>query len=811
MNLIYSKSEVSFHNKPADHEYQKIKVTQCKTSVEELTNCIEQGIPVTAQVFEGDRRKATNFIAQTMFALDFDDTLKLSEIDTICADYRLPFNFGYPTYSHTESNPRYRIAFICDGEVRHPKLATDLNKAFSIIFNSLNDTACKDLARVWLGTNKKVFRGDLDATFNPVNVFDIANELQYSRAGNRIRKGFDINLIEKTGDNGNTILYRYRNNDIPLICDETDKQPKLIDNWKLEDLLECKLFKTFYEGGGTPLLGCKLNDSELMCMASNLMRIEGGEQLYKACLNKNKSYSDEKFSKISYLRNQCHYRTYLIGRYSPFSEDQPNSLKSQTFPELLRKKGRVEIDPSNQPRIYTLAEGEQEMVKWFDIADADTGETVYVFKLAPGLGKSQYWKNKKGIAMGFPNNNLKNEQFESSALSDSEKLVTPEALTKFTKPVQAYLNVLYNKGLNEKAHFRIKNLANGKSLFDDGHVEYEDMNFAIEYLKQNKAIKNASTDKTVFTTHTRLLHQSFNHDTYVFDENAFNTIFEHHKTSVAELTSIKMYLTLRGCVVDELEKVLMVKETGVHPTPNFTNYVDIVKEVISGDRFDTNVLKFFQSSRFMFDGEFIHYEVNHLSKLPTDKKLIFLDATASRALNEKIFGERLVFVDISNVQFQGTLIQDTSKSCSKKGLDKYHETVSAKVGDMPVITHIKYKKHFANPVDTLHFGSLTGSNALSGQDICVVGTMTYHPTYYHFLADRLNIICDDHIMKNLKVSYEGRRFWFTTFENPELQRLHLEQVEGELIQGVHRPRLIRTDATVNLYSNFPLLQAEYVY
>ena len=809
MNLIYSKSEVSFHVKPTDNEFKKIKVTHCKTSVEKLIECIEQGTPITAQVYEGNRRKSPNFIAQTLFALDFDETLKLSEIDSICGDYGLSYNMGYPTYSHTDTNPRYRIIFICDGEVRHPKMATDLNKAFSIIFKSMSDAACKDLARIWLGTDKKVFRGDLESTFNPETIFTIANELKYARAGNKERKGFNINLIEKTGDNGNTILYRYSNNDIPLICDETDKQPKLIDNWKLDDLLRCKLFKTFYDGGGTPLLGCKLIDTELMCMASNLMRLDGGEKLYKACLRKNRNYSDEKFSKISYLRNQRHYNTYLIGKYSPYEEDQLNQF--QTFPELLRKKGRVEVDPTNQPRIYTLDEAEQEMKRWVDVANADTGNTVYVFKAAPGLGKSQHFINKKGIVIGFPNNNLKNEQYAWSKLSDDEKLVTPEALTKFSKPVQAFLNALYNKGLNENAFFRIKDLANGKSLFEDGHVDYEDMNFAIEYLKQNKAIKDASTDKTVFTTHTRLLHQSFNHDTYVFDENAFNTIFERHKTSVAELTSIKMHLTLGGYATDELSEVLMVKDSGMHPTPKFTEYVDIVKEIIRADRFDTNVLKFFQSSRFMFDGEFIHYEVNHLSKLPTDKKMIFLDATASRTLNEKIFGKRLIFVDISNVEFRGNLIQDTSKSCSKKGLDNYHDKVSAKVGSMPVITHTDYKKYFTNPVDTLHFGSLTGSNSLSGKDFCVVGTMTYHPTYYQFLADRLDIPCNNYTMKNLKVSYDGRCFWFTTFENPELQRLHLEQVEGELVQGVHRGRLIRTDSTVKLYSNFPLLQAKYIY
>jgi hypothetical protein len=809
VNLIYSKSEVSFHIKPTSDEYRKIKITSCKTSVEKLIECIERGTPVTAQVYLSDSRRAPNFIAQTMFVLDFDDTLTLSEIQSICADYGLPYNFGYYTYSHTESNPRYRIVFICEGEVRHPKLATDLNKAFSIIFNSQNDGACKDLARIWLGTNKKVFRGDLDSTFNPVNVFNIANELKYFKAGNRERKSFDVNLIEKTGNNGNTILYRYSDTDIPLICDETDKQPKLIDNWNLEDLLVCRLFKTFYEGTGTPLFGSKLNDAELMCMASNLMRLEGGEQLYKACLKKNSNYSAEKFSKISYLRNQSHYNTYLIGGYSPYQEDQLNQF--QTFPELLRKKGRVEISLTNQPKIYTLAEAEQQMRKAFEQAKADKGNTVYLFKIAPGLGKSHFWRNTKGIVMGFPNNNLKNEQYDDSELSDTEKLVTPEALTNFSKPVQIYLNKLYSKGLNEKAFFKIKDLANGKPIFDDGHIEYDDMNSATAYLKKNKTVNDAETDMTVFTTHTRLVHQSFRHDTYVFDENAFGTIFEHHKTSVTELATIQTHLELKGCKSDELTSVLGVGENKIQETPNFEACIEIVKEVIGGDSFYTNVLKFFQSSRFMFDGSYIHYEVNHLSKLPIDKKLIFLDATASITLFQKLFGERLKVIDISNVLLQGTIKQDTSKSCSKTGLDKYHDKISAKVGNLPVITHADYKKHFLNPVDTLHFGNLTGSNKLSGKNYCVVGTMTYHPTYYQFLAGMLNIRCNDFKMENLKVEYDGRWFWFTTFKNRELQRLHLEQVEGELIQGVHRARLIRTGATVKLYSNFPLLQAQYAY
>jgi hypothetical protein len=89
VNLIYSTSEQPFHAKPTDNEIQKLTFSWCKTSDEELIKRIERGQPFTAQVYEGNRRHTNNFVAQTIFALDFDENITLSDADSICRDYGL--------------------------------------------------------------------------------------------------------------------------------------------------------------------------------------------------------------------------------------------------------------------------------------------------------------------------------------------------------------------------------------------------------------------------------------------------------------------------------------------------------------------------------------------------------------------------------------------------------------------------------------------------------------------------------------------------------------------------------------------------
>jgi hypothetical protein len=55
-----------------------------------------------------------------------------------------------------------------------------------------------------------------------------------------------------------------------------------------------------------------------------------------------------------------------------------------------------------------------------------------------------------------------------------------------------------------------------------------------------------------------------------------------------------------------------------------------------------------------------------------------------------------------------------------------------------------------------------------------------------------------------EIEYNGFKFMFNCFDNLELRKIQLGLIESDLIQAVGRARTLRTDAKVELYSNFPL-------
>lgn len=59
-------------------------------------------------------------------------------------------------------------------------------------------------------------------------------------------------------------------------------------------------------------------------------------------------------------------------------------------------------------------------------------------------------------------------------------------------------------------------------------------------------------------------------------------------------------------------------------------------------------------------------------------------------------------------------------------------------------------------------------------------------------------------MSYQKIEYNGFKFMFNCYDNEELREIQLSIIEAELIQTVGRARTLKTDATVDLYSNFPL-------
>jgi len=72
----------------------------------------------------------------------------------------------------------------------------------------------------------------------------------------------------------------------------------------------------------------------------------------------------------------------------------------------------------------------------------------------------------------------------------------------------------------------------------------------------------------------------------------------------------------------------------------------------------------------------------------------------------------------------------------------------------------------------------------------------------------MDIDIDAKIKPNTTVDYNGYRFRFTTYDDEILRNIQFYMIESELEQAVGCARLLRCDCVVNLFSNFPLRQAE---
>jgi len=184
-----------------------------------------------------------------------------------------------------------------------------------------------------------------------------------------------------------------------------------------------------------------------------------------------------------------------------------------------------------------------------------------------------------------------------------------------------------------------------------------------------------------------------------------------------------------------------------------------------------------------------------------------MSATIPIPIYQKLYGEdRVGVIDISDVEQVGQIVQHTHRSCSREGLKRYGMEISEQIGNLPVITFLIKKYLFRNPIQELHFGNCSGSDNYKGQDIAVVGTPHHNNFEYYLISAVLGIELteNDKEFGNRLIEYNGFRFKFNCFENEELRKIQLSLIESDLIQAVGRARTLRTNAKVELYSNFPL-------
>lgn len=162
-----------FENKPDSSDTAKIKIRLSNPSsikdvtIQELFNCIAIGNTFCPAVLKGGT-KNENWLQQELIAIDIDNEDTSTEILTIDKAIALlkenhikPLGY-YQTFNCTASKPKFRLLFLLDRPITETdKMKFILETLISFIPQA--DKSCKDLSRLFYGTNKEVKILDTEA------------------------------------------------------------------------------------------------------------------------------------------------------------------------------------------------------------------------------------------------------------------------------------------------------------------------------------------------------------------------------------------------------------------------------------------------------------------------------------------------------------------------------------------------------------------------------------------------------------------------------------------------------------------------
>lgn len=772
-------------------------VNQVEVSIPEFSELVAvSGCTWSGGIFSGYTSNE-NWREQSVIGLDFDrGTLTPEQVFDRLSGHRIHPQLWYHTFSSTIELIKFRVIIFLDEPITDSIIFNYIIGAIYNMFTEEIDTSCKNPSRY--------FFGGIDASIismEPVSTIDLLNSLilyTYAVDSKSFRKipQYIFDYIKKKSAEFPQLLYsNYRN--YVFSAEEKIYNPTLQyggKNIKI-DIQELRkkfiLLDKFLDGEW-------LYHNQIFGLATNLKYIEGGLLLMKKTMKKfngegKTKYTDNNFNILPCIRKADYYPK-LIQNFSPYESDwEFNNI----FDMANDRRGHIEIIKPIER--MSLSEAERLMQeKYNDLITSGEIGKIYIFKLPTAIGKTELITNTTATIC-FPTNDLKNEV---SGRMKLKSVTTPDRLVFSEDRLNNKINIYYKIGLHQHASRIIYSVAE-----DIEFNEYSENDVMLARKYVHDLEKSKSSGSAVLTTHNRSLFTEFLHDTIIYDEDPLQSILGIKETKISDLFALSM-VENTPFLNDIVNDLMKSKPNEVYKLNNYGINLEDVLENLHGTKIDTNIIEFLTCQFYIRDvknkNKIIY--INRVN-LPSDKKIMIMSATIPVEIYQKLYGERIKVIDITNVEQVGEVIQHTSRSCSRDGLKHYGEEISEQVGELPVITFMKMKHLFKNPIQELHFGNCSGSDKYNGQDIAVVGT-PHHNNHEYFLISAvlgIDLSKEDKQIFNQKVVYNGFRFMFKSFDGDEIRKIQLSLIESDLIQAVGRARTLRTNAKVELFSNFPLI------
>ena len=748
-------------------------------SVEELNSFYnsDYSYTISPAIFKNDKVNDRNWESQKLVFIDFDKGMTYNEAIKCCEYYKIMPIIKYDSYSSTESKERFRLIFALNKEVKDKAIMKKILNTFEYIFNNQCDGNALNVSSYYFGGRNGTIIGYKEVDVNKIlELHNINMNVKY--------KGKKKMFIELEDDDREII---------------TDKNYfKFIDeDW---DVLyeNCRIYKDFVDGKW-------LYHPQLRGIAMNMQIIEGGAKRYKEIfknhMDKFYSYDSAKMNMVDYFRKKS-YNAQTLSSFSDYEDD----YQYNNFIEVVKQNRKTSINKIEQIDVtpqttISLKKGEEIFKEEIIKIQNDNSNNIYIINCPPGFGKTHYLSSlaKSGTKNVYIASSYHRiiDDITKDMSEDSYNRVNP--VPEFNDlEINANLELLYNQG----------DYRGAKELIENNRNKVKNIKAYEKYLK-NDDLKYWG-DKPYFTTINREIniHNAF-YKTVYFDEDPINEIA---KVETLKMSVLKSFFSQikekKSKLYSVLKDIIESKKNKIYKTENIICSNDRIEQY-KGE-LNINIRSLLSSYAYYIDentktGNDTIYYISH-KMLNEECKYVIFSATPNIDYYTKIYDKRVKILDLSNIEPKGKLYQYANKSYSKQCLkdEEFIDILNENIGNTPVVTYKDCKDKFSNP-SSCYFGNLYGSNDLNDQEIAIVGINRYENPYYILFAYLMGIESKNgYEMKYQKVEYNGYRFNFMTFIDPDLRKIHLDITNGEMIQAVGRGRLLRTDNIVNLYCGFPL-------
>lgn len=825
-----------FTKKPSNEIIGKIsnRITKnlVRMSLKDFSYCVgEKGQAFTRALFRG-KRSADFFEEQVLFAVDIDEGLSYQEFMERSKSYHiLPF-LVYNTFSSTPEQEKFRAVYLMETVVEKKKLAELFNVMLIKVFPE-SDKSCKDVARMFFGGKRIKY-------LNEDNVLRIENLVRACQCEmEKDPKNYRRNIEKLAGDYGiackGGCIQIYRK-DTDLIMDKKIPQGadilgdmvveygsiKKKENIKEE--VEGKREKNDSENSlNFPILRIDKDKMPTYCplykdhlaehlhhnlkflLATNLQYIRGGKSLFMAGIEE-----EETESRKNWEMEWKQIKSYGYKPQSCMRGGCPYVNKCKV--DSLYSKLTWKIIPLRKRETYiTLEDAQNELRQYLHEAVEAKDRGIHLIKAQTALGKTQAYcelaceKSDQAFMFVVPTLDLQDEIVKRLEAVGSHCIKTVSCIEKTKEldlSIYNELIMLYDSGQGDKVKGRIQEYleSNGDELSE---ITIEEIKRCLnQQEKLDGSCNVVTTHKMFLNLPLKILEQ---YEIIVDEDILMSVIKDNGSVSRKKITEALD----AGIFSGEAEKRLKMLQ-------NLESEKAVKLEPIKISELSEKDMHHFGDLVVLLGSQVFYYEENtqeirYFNPMEIPKvKTIVLSAT----LNEKIWkgfckNRRVKMNEVGTVQYKGKLMQFTyysmSRECIRKLDGQKVKEVIKEITGVPEEQIITFKKFMDE--SEIHFGKTEGFDKLKGKNLAIIGTPHYIVALYKMVGRYLDYDTSKKLCRQ-RVENSSYSFNLMTFSDTEMRNLQMYILEAELEQAVGRARLLRYDAVVWVFSNFPLRQAE---